>query len=1558
MVQILIDELKPQYEAFKDDPERLSAAIEDAAEIAGHTAQATGALAETYQILADAANKAGDYVNEARFSKAVNSLKVISSAWSNVANAAELVKILYKDGATPAAVLEASKLAILTVIEGAVTTGGRILVNASNITGPVGKVAVYAGTAAFGYLVAKALDDLLLKTILEDFKNELNTYFSTEEGGIGAFEDSDVITIAGKDTADYQSIEGVFGKTVIFAGTDGDDSIVISPNLGEKFEILAGGGNDHIDVRGLGLGAGVIIRGGAGNDTISTSQGSDFIDGNIGDDTVTYFGQGAAEVIFASGDSSQVEVKVSSTLGSNNTDTLVNIENLKLGFEDDVVQVDAALLGKLREDLVIDGGGQISNEGDIIDFSLNASAVVVEGTSLRVGNAEFVNFETVVGSEFDDRFYGTSGGESFDGGEGDDVLIGGKGIDTLLGGEDEDVLRGDDDNVTDYLDGGDDADRIYAGTNDIVVGGDGDDRLFYKGVEVGSAKLGFHLGHYTEFLSGEVGYRYGDAHYFFGSYTGTKDSPELILINTGRVLFGIDARGQGFAIKDFEAGDYGIDIEPPDQNLREAFEAYKKYGLSGPGSSSRFISEPYAKLLSSLKSLEIQIFKSEVGDSKSFSINLGGHALAIINRVHDGVSGLPQEPLSSSNLSARALATPSEEVEAVTDYEYLEGTDGDDTLQGNQGGDILVGGAGSDIYVWRPEDGDDSIIERESDGSEIDVLRLIGVDAEQLRFKKTENDLTITYTDPDTGNNESIFITDQFKSDGSGVEEIEFDNGLVWDSERIEEVAGESSNLAPLYFGEREFEIEIGSQIEIDIVGLSEDLEGQEVSIIDVFSFGGQVYYSEDGKISYSPPEGFIGSEGVYVTISDGEIEKTVFLKISVVEPNKAVVVSSQISDQQVAEEASWRFEIPADAFFDADGDIISYSLSLEDGSDLPSWLYFEAETRTLSGTPPQDFNGTLNVRVTASDGASEASDVFVLEITPVNDAPVIADSLDDQSVAEDTAVNFVLPEDVFTDVDGDDLTLSASLSDGSALPAWLSFDPDTRTFSGTPPQDYDGSVDITVTASDGELTASDTFTLDFTPVNDAPVIAEALADQTSDEDAVLSFVLPEDAFTDVDGDTLNLSATLANGTALPAWLSFDAETRTFSGTPPQDFNGVLSVSVTASDGFLSASDTFELEITPVNDAPLVAEALADQASDEDVAVSFVLPEGAFSDVDGDSLVLSASLADGAELPNWLSFDAATRSFTGTPPQNYNGALDIRVTASDGALETSDVFTLDINAVNDAPVAVSEGGFVVGAGISVTFAAAGLLANDVDVDGDALTITSVTSTSGNATVEIDANGNVVYTADTGFVGEDTFTYTISDGELTSTAEVSVIVEADNPYEGWVQGTDGNDWMFGNLWSSNQLYGAGGNDFIFGGFYGDQLAGGTGNDRIWGNFGNDELYGNEGNDRLYGGFGCDTLSGGAGDDRLWGGWGRDTFVYESGDGRDKIMDFETGFSWGWFRSRGDSITIDVEGINSFVDLMATATQEGGSVVFDFGNGDELVLAHTRLAALDKDAFTFY
>ncbi|WP_198525066.1 putative Ig domain-containing protein, partial [Kamptonema formosum] len=191
---------------------------------------------------------------------------------------------------------------------------------------------------------------------------------------------------------------------------------------------------------------------------------------------------------------------------------------------------------------------------------------------------------------------------------------------------------------------------------------------------------------------------------------------------------------------------------------------------------------------------------------------------------------------------------------------------------------------------------------------------------------------------------------------------------------------------------------------------------------------------------------------------------------------------------------------------------------------------------------PANEDVGTISVKVTATDSAGATADAtFDLAVANVNDAPTTT-GIGSQTATEDSAFTLDVTS-FFTDVDaGDTLTYNATLADNSALPAWLTFDAATGTFEGTPANEDVGDISVKVTATDSAgATVDSTFTLTVANTNDAPTTT-GIGNQTATEDSAFTFAIPANTFDDVDaGDSLTLSATLSDGTAIPAWLSFDA---------------------------------------------------------------------------------------------------------------------------------------------------------------------------------------------------------------------------------------------------------------------------------------------------------------------------------------------------------------------------------------------------------------------------------
>ena len=180
------------------------------------------------------------------------------------------------------------------------------------------------------------------------------------------------------------------------------------------------------------------------------------------------------------------------------------------------------------------------------------------------------------------------------------------------------------------------------------------------------------------------------------------------------------------------------------------------------------------------------------------------------------------------------------------------------------------------------------------------------------------------------------------------------------------------------------------------------------------------------------------------------------------------------------------------------------------------------------------------------------------------------------QSWVAGKAVSLTLPAGTFKDPTNLALSYAAKLSNENVLPSWLTFNATNETFSGIAPTTTQ-TLAIVVTASDSiGLTATETFSAIILGV---PVVTNQTGNQTWQKGASISLILPANTFTDPRSQALHYSATLANGQALPSWLSFNAKAEAFSGTASSTAQA-LKIKVTATDASgLAASETFTANV-------------------------------------------------------------------------------------------------------------------------------------------------------------------------------------------------------------------------------------------------------------------------------------------------------------------------------------------------------------------------------------------
>src|SRR6185437_11678204 len=421
--------------------------------------------------------------------------------------------------------------------------------------------------------------------------------------------------------------------------------------------------------------------------------------------------------------------------------------------------------------------------------------------------------------------------------------------------------------------------------------------------------------------------------------------------------------------------------------------------------------------------------------------------------------------------------------------------------------------------------------------------------------------------------------------------------------------------------------------------------------------------------------------------------------------------------------------------------------------------------------TPAANYHGPDSFTYKANDGTVDSNTVTVsITVNSVNDAPVaVADSY---STNEDTTLTVaaagVLSND--TDVDGDTLT-AVKVTDPTHGVLTLN---SNGSLSYVPAANYHGADSFTYKANDGTVDSNTvTVSLTVNSVNDAPV---AVADSYStNEDTTLTVaaagVLSND--TDVDGDTLT-AVKVTDPTHGVLTLNTNGS---FTYTPAANYHGPDSFTYKANDGTVDSNTvTVSITVNSVNDAPV---AVADSYSTNEDTTLTVAAAGVLSndtDVDGDALT-AVKVTDPTHGVLTLNSNG---SLSYVPAANYHGADSFTYKANDGTADSNTVtVTITVNGVNDAPVAVADSYSVNEDATLTVVVGSGVLTNDTDVEGTALTAALVTDVA-HGTLTLNGNGSFTYTPTANYSGSDTFTYKANDGTTDSnTVTVTITVNAVN-----------------------------------------------------------------------------------------------------------------------------------------------------------------------------------
>ena len=440
---------------------------------------------------------------------------------------------------------------------------------------------------------------------------------------------------------------------------------------------------------------------------------------------------------------------------------------------------------------------------------------------------------------------------------------------------------------------------------------------------------------------------------------------------------------------------------------------------------------------------------------------------------------------------------------------------------------------------------------------------------------------------------------------------------------------------------------------------------------------------------------------------------------------------------------------------------------------------------RSVTVVPVADGFGSATIKLDVTDGLVLSSELFTVTVNPINDQPTISD-ISDQTIDEDGTTGLLSFTVGDSDSAADDLVVvttssnSALVPDGNITVGGSGVD---RTVSMVPVADQSGSATITVTVSDGELSASDTFVVTVRPMNDSPTISD-VADQTIFEDGTigpLNFTLGD---VETPAADLTVTATSSNPALVPdanIILEGSGANRVVTAVAAADQFGTSTITLTVSDGVLSSTETFVVTVNVTNDPPTITD-VTNQTIEEDGTTGAL--RFSISDVEtaATDLTVTAVSFDTTLVPNdnvTLSGSGANRTVTVAPVGDLFGVATISLTVSDGELSVSDTFVVTVLPVNDRPTISNIADQAIDS--DGTTGPLGFTVGDRDTVQSRLTVTASSSNPAlipDANITLDAtNGQHTVTAVpmAGLSGFATITVTVSDGELTANDTFTVTV---------------------------------------------------------------------------------------------------------------------------------------------------------------------------------------
>jgi VCBS repeat-containing protein len=547
------------------------------------------------------------------------------------------------------------------------------------------------------------------------------------------------------------------------------------------------------------------------------------------------------------------------------------------------------------------------------------------------------------------------------------------------------------------------------------------------------------------------------------------------------------------------------------------------------------------------------------------------------------------------------------------------------------------------------------------------------------------------------------------------------------------------------------------------------DIDGDALTVEVVTGpANGTFTLNANGSFTYKPNATFTGTDTVTYRAKDGSLTTNGTITFTV---NTTVNIAPQAANDtyNATEDVTLTINAATGVLnndTDADGQPLTAAIVTQPAHG--------AVTLNADGSftyvPTANYNGPDSFTYLTNDGITNSANATVnITVAAVADPPKANN--DSYSIAEDsgtltvTEANGVLNND--NDPDGD--TLGQAIFVNNVTHGTLALN-GNGSFTYTPSPNFSGTDTFTYTmTANGVVSNTATVTIVVSPVEDPTTAGNdtyTMVENSTLDPFVADGVLKNDS--DGDGNfSLRVTTESTHGTVEIR------DNGTFKYIPNDNFNGVDTFVYEVKSGSSTATATVTITVTDGNEIPTAANDTSTVNEDDSVIIDVKV-----NDIEPEGQALTVTILN--EPTNGEAIVNANGTVTYTPDDNFNGMDSFTYKVNDGFRDSPPAtVNITVNPINDAPVTVADNYSMTEGQVLTTTIATGVLANDIDPEGNTMTVSLVQGQNvTNGTLTLNPDGTFTYTPAVGFVGTDEFKYVVSDGILASAATIVQITVAD------------------------------------------------------------------------------------------------------------------------------------------------------------------------------------